>query len=223
MDQDEVLARLAELSEPEPTSTSAVDVLARLKSFEDVDPDPEPDADTDPALDSVEESPEPEIVPEPRRDEKAIDETAWDGAQAMSECDTAAEYGRICALDRGSDVTALTARFGLPHHYLSQAPTPNAAGVAAARNALAGGRTGTPMSGTGIPEARAHLEAHAAQIEAARTAAAPAPEAKSVTVTVTIPDWHDDPKPVAMKKLVLRDEATGRIEEIREVPVDADE
>jgi len=86
----------------------------------------------------------------------------WDGAAAMAACTTAADYGKVCALDRGASITALTQRFGLPHH-----PNPDGApgnvdrdGVIAAWNALNGGRTGTPMSGPGVPEARAHLEAH---------------------------------------------------------------
>jgi len=83
----------------------------------------------------------------------------WDGAAAMKACTTSSDYESVCALDRGSSISALTERFGLPHH-----PSPGAEadrdGVAAAWNALNGGRTGEPMTGAGIPEARAHLERH---------------------------------------------------------------
>lgn len=83
----------------------------------------------------------------------------WDGAAALRACETEADYKSVCALDRGSSITALTARFGLPHH-----PRPGAeadrAGVVAAWGALAGGRTGEPMSGAGVPAARSHLAAH---------------------------------------------------------------
>jgi hypothetical protein len=89
-----------------------------------------------------------------------VDRSAWDGNRALREATTAAEYDRICALDRGASITALRDRFGLPHHYLAKAPVPNVGGVRAARNALAGGRTGKPMTGAGIAEARAHLERH---------------------------------------------------------------
>jgi HK97 family phage major capsid protein len=65
----------------------------------------------------------------------------------------------ICALDRGASVTALSERFGLPHHATPGGP-PDRTCVGAAWAALAGGRTGEPMTGPGIPEARSHLAAH---------------------------------------------------------------
>jgi HK97 family phage prohead protease len=102
-----------------------------------------------------------------------VDESDWDGPRAMRECETASDYGKICALDRGSDIEALTARFGLPHHYLSKAPAPNRQGVNAAWGALAGARTGSPMTGPGIPAARSHLESHRRTL-GAETSAPPA-------------------------------------------------
>src|SRR5213078_2847153 len=78
---------------------------------------------------------------------------------AIKACTTEADYRSVCALDRGSSITALTARFGLPHHQSPGAPA-DRQGVAAAWAALNGGRTGTPMSGPGVPAARSHLQAH---------------------------------------------------------------
>jgi HK97 family phage prohead protease len=95
-----------------------------------------------------------------------VDESDWDGPRAMRECSTAGDYGKICALDRGSDIEALTARFGLPHHYLAKAPIPNRKGVNAAWGALSGARTGSPMTGPGIEDARRHLESHRTQLGA---------------------------------------------------------
>src|SRR6266540_6677479 len=83
----------------------------------------------------------------------------WDGAAALKACETVSDYKSVCALDRGEGITALSSRFGLPHH-----PRPGAeadrGGVAAAWAALAGGRTGEAMSGPGVPAARSHLAAH---------------------------------------------------------------
>jgi Escherichia/Staphylococcus phage prohead protease len=115
-----------------------------------------------------------------------VDNSAWDGNRAMREATTTAEYDRICALDRGASITALRERFGLPHHYLSKAPIPNVAGVRAARNALAGGRTGRPMTGSGIPEARAHLDRHWAAIQAASRSASTTIEHRSAPVALEL-------------------------------------
>ena len=87
----------------------------------------------------------------------------WDGAAALATCQTASDYASVCALDRGSDITALSARFGLPHHPSPGAP-PDRQGVAAAWNALNGGRTGEPMTGPGIAAARSHLERHRSEL-----------------------------------------------------------
>jgi len=83
----------------------------------------------------------------------------WDGAAALKTAETVADYKSICALDRGESITALSQRFGLPHHPRPGAP-PDRGGVAAAWAALAGGRTGTPMSGPGVGAARSHLASH---------------------------------------------------------------
>ncbi len=86
-------------------------------------------------------------------------EDFWDGGAALKTATTIADYKSICALDRGESISALSSRFGLPHHVRPGAP-PDRGGVAAAWAALAGGRTGTPMSGPGVPAARSHLAAH---------------------------------------------------------------
>src|SRR4030095_10672696 len=68
----------------------------------------------------------------------------WDGRAAMRACETVSDYKSVCALDRGESITALTARFGLPHHPRPGAE-PDRQGVAAAWAALPGGRSGVPM------------------------------------------------------------------------------
>lgn len=80
-------------------------------------------------------------------------------SRALNSENPASALGSICALDRGSGVSALSERFGLPHHATPGGP-PDRTCVGAAWAALAGGRTGTPMSGTGVSEARSHLAAH---------------------------------------------------------------
>lgn len=86
-------------------------------------------------------------------------EIFWDGAAAMRSAKTVADYKAIAALDRGESITALSERFGLPHHQTPGAEA-DRQGVAAAWAALNGGRTGQPMTGAGVPAARAHLQAH---------------------------------------------------------------
>lgn len=83
----------------------------------------------------------------------------WDGAAAYRACESVADYRSVMALDRGESVTALSQRFGLPHHQRPGAPA-DRQGVASAWAALNGGRTGEPMSGPGVAAARAHLQAH---------------------------------------------------------------
>jgi HK97 family phage prohead protease len=93
-----------------------------------------------------------------------IDNSTWDAGRALRECETAADYAKVCALDRGAGISAPSERFGLPHHFLSEAPVPNANGVRAAAAALGGARTGSAMTGAGVAEARAHIERHMRQI-----------------------------------------------------------
>lgn len=78
---------------------------------------------------------------------------------ALNSDNPARALDSICALDRGASITALSQRFGLPHHARPGGP-PDRQCVGAAMAALNGGRTGTPMSGPGIAEARAHIMAH---------------------------------------------------------------
>lgn len=93
-----------------------------------------------------------------------IDNSAWDGNRAMTECKTAADYNKICAGTKSGD-PALRSSHALPHHYLSKAPVPNADGV---RNALA--RFAQTQGLTNAGAARSHLEAHMASITAANEA-----------------------------------------------------
>jgi HK97 family phage prohead protease len=87
-----------------------------------------------------------------------VDNSTWDAGRAMRECETAADYGKICAGKKAGD-PSLRASWALPHHYLSKAPVPNAAGV---RNALA--RLPQTQGLTNAGQARSHLEAHMSQI-----------------------------------------------------------
>lgn len=89
--------------------------------------------------------------------DKALDESTWDGAAALSACassdDPAACYRAICAGRKAGD-PALQSSWALPHH---QRPgmNANAAGV---RNALA--RLGQTQGLTNAAAAKAHLQAH---------------------------------------------------------------
>lgn len=103
---------------------------------------------------------------------KAVDGSAWDGGRAMGQCSTAAEYGRIAFRRTGDSDPDTAAAWALPHHYLGQAPNPNAKGVAAAIGALNGARGGAP-SLRDAGAARSHLEAHQREITSAREAAYP--------------------------------------------------
>lgn len=79
--------------------------------------------------------------------------------KALNSENPAQALDSICALDRGASISALSERFGLPHHP-APGEAPDRACVGAAWSALAGGRTGQPMSGSGISAARAHLAEH---------------------------------------------------------------
>jgi HK97 family phage prohead protease len=80
-------------------------------------------------------------------------------SRALNADNPAQALGAICALDRGASVSALSERFGLPHHSSPGADADRAC-VAAAMQALGGSRSGSPMSGPGVAEARTHLLAH---------------------------------------------------------------
>jgi HK97 family phage prohead protease len=80
-------------------------------------------------------------------------------SRALNSDNPASALDSICALDRGASISALSERFGLPHHASPGSP-PDRACVAAAWSALAGGRTGRPMSGVGVDAARSHLASH---------------------------------------------------------------
>jgi phage head maturation protease len=95
-----------------------------------------------------------------------VDNSAWDGNAAMTACNTAADYNKICAGKKAGD-PKLRSSHALPHHYLAKAPVPNAAGV---RAALA--RFSSTEGLTNAGEARRHLEAHMRSIQAANEAAA---------------------------------------------------
>jgi hypothetical protein len=97
----------------------------------------------------------------------AVDNSAWDGNKAMTQCSTAADYNKICAGKTSGDA-ALRSSHKLPHHYLAKAPVPNAAGVRAALQ-----RFGQTQGLTNAAEARRHLEAHMATIQAQEASALP--------------------------------------------------
>jgi HK97 family phage prohead protease len=95
-------------------------------------------------------------------EERAIDNTAWDGAAAMSRCassDTPAScYESICAGRKAGD-PALQSSWALPHHKTAGGPA-NAAGV---RNAMA--RMSQTQGLTNATACRNHLEAHMSQMQ----------------------------------------------------------
>lgn len=97
----------------------------------------------------------------------AIDNSAWDGNKAMTQCSSAADYNKVCAGKTAGD-PALRSSHKLPHHYLAKAPVPNAAGVRAALQ-----RFGATQGLTNSAEARRHLEAHMTTIQAQEASAFP--------------------------------------------------
>lgn len=97
----------------------------------------------------------------------AVDNSAWDGNKAMTQCSSAADYNKICAGKTSGD-PALRSSHKLPHHYLAKAPVPNAAGVRAALQ-----RFGQTQGLTNSEEARRHLEAHMSTIQAQEASAMP--------------------------------------------------
>jgi hypothetical protein len=105
------------------------------------------------------------MVDQPTR--AAIDNSAWDGNKAMTQCSSAADYNKICAGKTSGD-PALRSSHKLPHHYLAKAPVPNAAGVRAALQ-----RFGQTQGLTNAAEARRHLEAHMSTIQAQEASALP--------------------------------------------------
>lgn len=99
----------------------------------------------------------------------AVDNTAWDGNRAMTECSSASDYASICAATHTTGMPGERQHYALPHHYLSKVPSPNADGV---RNALS--RLPQTQNITDAERARAqrHLDAHMREIN---------PQAHSVT------------------------------------------
>jgi len=92
-----------------------------------------------------------------------IDFSAWHGSDAMSQAvnsaDPAATLNEICAGKRAGD-PELESSHALPHHYPGKGP--NADGV---RNAEA--RFNQTEGLSNKPEAKAHLDNHMKQIQAA--------------------------------------------------------
>jgi uncharacterized protein len=97
-------------------------------------------------------------------DERAVDNSPWDGNAAMSRCASSSTpatcYGAICAGKRSGD-PALQSSWALPHHERPGAPA-NAAGV---RNSLA--RINQAQGLTNKAEAQRHLDAHLSSIQSA--------------------------------------------------------
>ncbi len=90
--------------------------------------------------------------------ERAVDTSQWDANRAMTECQSAADYNKICAGKKAGD-PALRSSHALPHHYLSKHPDPNEGGVRAALQ-----RFDQTQGLTNSGEAKSHLEAHMKQI-----------------------------------------------------------
>src|SRR6266540_4889633 len=89
----------------------------------------------------------------------AVDESEWDGNRAMTECQSASDYNKICAGETAGD-PALRSSHKLPHHYLGKHPAPNADGVRAALQ-----RFSMTQGLTNREAARKHLEAHMTTIQ----------------------------------------------------------
>ncbi len=93
-------------------------------------------------------------------DSRALDNSAWDGAAAMSGCASSSTpgscYAALCAGRKAGDA-GLHSSWALPHHKTPGGPA-NAAGV---RNALA--RLPQTQGLTNAAAARRHLEAHLGQ------------------------------------------------------------
>jgi hypothetical protein len=97
----------------------------------------------------------------------AVDNSAWDGNKAMTQCSSAADYNKVCAGKTAGD-PALRSSHKLPHHYLAKAPVPNADGVRAALQ-----RFSATQGLTNREEARRHMEAHMETIQAQEASSLP--------------------------------------------------
>jgi HK97 family phage prohead protease len=104
-------------------------------------------------------------------------------SRALNSDNPASALKSICALDRGASITALSQRFGLPHHATPGGP-PVRACVAAAMQAIGGARTGSAMSGSGVAAAKAHLQRHEGELKMGeRAAPVENVEVRSSTIT----------------------------------------
>lgn len=143
-------------------------------------------------------------------EERAVDNSAWDGGAAMARCtnsDTPAScFGSICA-GRKSGEPSERQSWALPHHKTAGGP-PNAAGV---RNALA--RLSQTQGLTNTEEARRHLERHMASIQA-QSASAKMPRDGLVRALapamhpVVYRDADDDERPTLFGHFARFDEWT---------------
>lgn len=87
----------------------------------------------------------------------SVDDSAWDGAAAMSACSDAACYRQI-SFETNKGTPDQRQHWALPHHKSPGSP-PSAGGVRAALGALAGAR-GASVDLKNEAAARSHLEAH---------------------------------------------------------------
>jgi hypothetical protein len=94
----------------------------------------------------------------PTFEDKAVDNSEWDGSAAMASANTASEYRAICAGERSVGDPDERQHWALPHHKSAGAP-PNANGV---RNALA--RLSQTEGLKNKQAAQAHLERHMASV-----------------------------------------------------------
>lgn len=135
----------------------------------------------------------------------AVDNSEWDGNRAMGQCDSAADYRKICAGEHTTGEPDQRQHWALPHHYLGRHPDPNAAGV---RNALS--RLPQTQNLESAEAARAHLERHMSEIQAASEAAIAEETAMTASIPVDPPaEWFKDPELAVPTPLTVTDD--GRV------------
>lgn len=97
------------------------------------------------------------VAVEPPQVVAAVDNSAWDGNQAMGQCASAADYRSICAGEHGAGTPDERQHWALPHHYLGKGP--NADGVRQAESRLP-----QTQDLTNREAAQGHLDAHMREI-----------------------------------------------------------
>ena len=127
---------------------------------------------------------------------KQVDNSAWDGSEAMAACDSAADFRSVCAGERSVGDPDERQHWALPHHK-SPGAAPNANGV---RNALA--RIGQTQGLVNKEAAQGHLDRHMASISSEASAEAESKIGASVEEAVAEVDRQID---------VLVEEKIGKV------------